>query len=142
MLKGPEWVAVSRGEMRGLNQPFVLSTFGKLGCEGDRFFQYLSSGFRSADPDFDTDQHLGALYMQQPQMVLRREVARMLLQGPAGYASADDDCEPSWGRTPIVVRAPKCVQKSKTNGIIYIYILHTYENYTRCPTQSGKHLLN
>ena len=95
MLKGPEWVAVSRGEMRGLHHPFVLSTFGKLGCEGDRFFQDLSSGFRSADPDFDTDQHLGALYMQQLQMVLRREVARMLLQGQADYASADDDCKPS-----------------------------------------------
>ena len=81
--------------MRGLHHPFVLSTFGKLGCEENRFFQHLSSGFRSADPDFDTDQHLGALYMQQLQMVLHREVARMLLQGQAGYASADDDCEPS-----------------------------------------------
>ena len=31
--------------------PFVLSTFGKLGGEGDRFFQHLASGFRLAGPD-------------------------------------------------------------------------------------------
>ena len=32
--------------------PFVLSTFGKLGGEGDRFFQHLASGFRLAGPDW------------------------------------------------------------------------------------------
>ena len=70
--------------------PFVLSTFGKLGGEGDRFFQHLASCFCPNDPDFDTDQHLGTLYMQQIQMVLRREVARMLLQGQAGYAAIEN----------------------------------------------------
>ena len=75
--------------------PFVLSTFGKLGGEGDRFFQHLASSFRPADPDFDTDQHLGTLYMQQLQMVLRREIARMLLQGQAGYTAVEEAGEPS-----------------------------------------------
>ena len=70
--------------------PFVLSTFGKLGGEGDRFFQHLSSCFRPHDPDFDSDVPLGTLCMQQLQTVLRREVARMLLQGQAGYSSPDD----------------------------------------------------
>ena len=70
--------------------PFVLSTFGKLGGDGDRFYQHLASSFRPNDPDFDSDKQLGALYMQQLQLVLRREVARMLLQGQAGYCSNDD----------------------------------------------------
>ena len=70
--------------------PFVLFTFGKLGGEGDRFWQHLASSFRPNDPDFDTDIPLGTLYMQQLQMVLRREVARMLLQGQAGHSSNDN----------------------------------------------------
>ena len=41
--------------------PFVLSTFGKLGGDGDRFYQHLASSFRPNDPDFDSDKQLGAL---------------------------------------------------------------------------------
>ena len=78
--------------------PFVFFTF-----EGDRFFQ---------QPDFDMDLHLGTLYMQQLQMVLRRETARMLLHGQAGYTSVDaagepltlhdllDDCARLWAGYP------------------------------------------
>ena len=69
--------------------PFVLSTFGKLGGESDRFYQHLAACFRPADTDFDSDRDLGSLYMQQLQVVLKREVARMLLQGQAGYSSSD-----------------------------------------------------
>ena len=50
---------------------------------------------RPADPDFDTDKSLGTLYMQQLQMVLRRETARMLLQGQAGHTVVEAAGEPS-----------------------------------------------
>ena len=73
--------------------PFVLLTFGKLGGEGDRFYQNLVAFFRHADPDFDSDRDLGSLYMQQLQVVLKRDVARMLLQGEAGYSSSDVTAE-------------------------------------------------
>ena len=33
------------------------------------------------DPEFDSVQHVGAVYIKQLQIVLRREVARMLLHG-------------------------------------------------------------
>ena len=60
---------------------FVLSTFGMLGDEAERFFRCVSMARRRRWLDED-DPRDARRYMQQLQITLKREVARMLLQGP------------------------------------------------------------
>ena len=67
--------------------PLVLSTFGKLGGEGDRFYQHLAS-LPTPRPrlrqQYSPRNNVDAT---TPGAIARREVARMLLQGRAGYSS-------------------------------------------------------
>ena len=64
---------------------FVLSTFGMLGEEAERFFRCISMARRRRALDDDDPQDLRR-YMQQLQITLKREIARMLLQGPLDCA--------------------------------------------------------
>ena len=60
---------------------FVLSSFGMLGEEAERFFRCVCMARRRRALDDDDPQDVRR-YMQQLQITLKREVARMLLQGP------------------------------------------------------------
>ena len=73
--------------------PFVLSTFGQLGADADHYCRHLASGLRLSA---NVGERKGIELMQQLQTTLKREVARMLLQGCPFSVPADDegDTEP------------------------------------------------
>ena len=68
--------------------PFVLSTFGRLGVEADRFFRSLTSALHRRLLILDNGLD-GRKYQQQLQVALKREVARMLLQGIIDTGTTD-----------------------------------------------------
>ena len=62
----------------------MLSTFGPIGSDGTQFCNQLASGFRCNADVEDIAQNKQHQLSQQLQITLKREIARMLLQGTHG----------------------------------------------------------
>ena len=71
--------------------PFVLSTFGMLGSDAGQFFHHLTSAFRLSGSSDIEGSDVAFLYMSQLQITLKRQIARMLLQGTSGLGPTDFD---------------------------------------------------
>ena len=69
-------------------KPFVLSTFGKLGSEAAALFEDLVK--LQPESQLDTDDK-ASQYQQQLQLALKREIARMLLQGQSAALELPTD---------------------------------------------------
>ena len=72
--------------------PIVLSTFGMSGADGTLFCNQLASAMRCSSEEEDATPNRRRQLSQQLQITLKREVARMLLQGVHGQllSSAND----------------------------------------------------